>query len=95
MMDASHWHLAQFFILAPDAQGDCDAKGLCYSPARFENPRIWRVGMAAGTANGHESAKTDIREHLETWHGFLKVVKWGLGLNLLIMIFLAIFRTHG
>lgn len=50
--------------------------------------------MAAGTANEHEFGEAD-REHLETWHGFMKVVRWGLALNLFVLIFLAIFRTHG
>lgn len=51
--------------------------------------------MAAGTANRHESGETDIRAHLETWHGFMKVVRWGIAFNIFILIVLAIFRTHG
>ena len=51
--------------------------------------------MAAGSAHGYEPGKMDIRDHVKTWHGFVKFAKWGLIFNLLIMIFLAIFRTHG
>ena len=36
----------------------------------------------------------DIRDHLKTWHGFMKFVKWGTVFNILVMVFLAIFRTH-
>ncbi len=50
--------------------------------------------MAASTANDHESGTAD-REHLQTWQGFMKVVRWGVALNILLLIFLAIFRTHG
>lgn len=37
---------------------------------------------------------TDMREHLKTWHGFMTFVKWAIVGNVLILIFLAIFRTH-
>jgi hypothetical protein len=36
----------------------------------------------------------DLKEHLRTWHGFLAFVKWQVIGILLIMIFLAIFRTN-
>jgi hypothetical protein len=36
----------------------------------------------------------DIREHLRTWHGFLGLMKWLIILNVALLIFLAIFRTH-
>ena len=36
----------------------------------------------------------DIREHVKTWAGFKVFVKWGIIVNVLILIFLAIFRTH-
>ena len=40
------------------------------------------------------TSAADMREHLETWHGFMKFVKWGIIGNILILVFLAIFRTH-
>ncbi|HEY2069128.1 MAG: aa3-type cytochrome c oxidase subunit IV [Rhizomicrobium sp.] len=36
----------------------------------------------------------DIKEHLRTWHGFLGFLKWMIILNVIMLIFLAIFRTH-
>lgn len=36
----------------------------------------------------------DIRDHVKTWHLFVKLAKWGIVLNILILAFLAIFRTH-
>lgn len=41
-----------------------------------------------------EPGTMDMREHLKTWHGFMNFVKWGIIGNVLILIFLAIFRTH-
>jgi hypothetical protein len=37
----------------------------------------------------------DLKDHLRTWHGFVTFVKWGIIGNIAIMVFLAIFRTHG
>ncbi len=51
----------------------------------------------AGHAHGAEhtpASAADMREHLDTWHGFMKFVKWGIIGNILILVFLAIFRTH-
>lgn len=42
----------------------------------------------------NETGHSDMREHLKTWHGFVRFVKWGIVGNILILIFLAIFRTH-
>ncbi|MDE3116355.1 MAG: aa3-type cytochrome c oxidase subunit IV [Pseudomonadota bacterium] len=36
----------------------------------------------------------DINDHLKTWNGFVAFTKWGLVFNILVLIFLAIFRTH-
>jgi hypothetical protein len=43
---------------------------------------------------GPERGAMDIREHLRTWHGFLGLMKWLIILNVALLIFLAIFRTH-
>ena len=50
--------------------------------------------MAAGSVDGHQTGSMDIRDHLKTWHGFVKFVKWGLLFNILVLVLLAIFRTH-
>lgn len=41
-----------------------------------------------------DSGSMDIKEHLRTWHGFLSFMKWMLIFNVVLLIFLAIFRTH-
>jgi hypothetical protein len=43
---------------------------------------------------GHESDDADLKEHLKTWNGFLKLIKWQIIGTIVIMIFLVIFRTH-
>jgi hypothetical protein len=37
----------------------------------------------------------DITQHQRAYAGFLTFAKWSMGLILLVMIFLAVFRTHG
>jgi Bacterial aa3 type cytochrome c oxidase subunit IV len=37
----------------------------------------------------------DISQHQRGYAGFLTFVKYSLGFILLVMVFLAIFRTHG
>ena len=41
------------------------------------------------------SGSMDISQHQRAWVGFLTFVKYSLGFIFLVMIFLAIFRTHG
>jgi hypothetical protein len=51
--------------------------------------------MESHMEHAPESGNTDMAEHIRTWHGFLKFMKWqviGIGA---ILILLAIFRTHG
>ncbi len=44
---------------------------------------------------GHSSGgQMDISQHQKDWLGFLKFVKWQLVLIGIIMVGLAIFRTH-
>ena len=40
------------------------------------------------------SPQMDMPAHLRTWHSFTSLVKWSIGGIALIMIFLALFRTH-
>ena len=51
--------------------------------------------MAAQMEQGPETGQTDMAEHLKTWHGFLSFMKWQAIGAALILILLAIFRTHG
>ncbi len=37
----------------------------------------------------------DISDHVKTWNGFLSLVKWVVIGNVVLLLFLAIFRTHG
>jgi hypothetical protein len=37
----------------------------------------------------------DMSQHQRSYAGFLSFVKYSMGFILLVMIFLAIFRTHG
>ncbi len=37
----------------------------------------------------------DISQHQRAWAGFVSFVQYSIGFILLIMIFLAVFRTHG
>lgn len=45
--------------------------------------------------HGSDHGTMDISEHVKTWNGFLTLVKWVVIGNLVVMAFLAIFRTHG
>lgn len=42
-----------------------------------------------------ESGHMDMSEHLRTWHGFLKFMKWQVIGAVVLLILLAIFRTNG
>ncbi|HEY1614929.1 MAG TPA: aa3-type cytochrome c oxidase subunit IV [Rhizomicrobium sp.] len=51
--------------------------------------------MASQTEHKSDSGTMDMREHVRTWNGFVSFMKWqiiGIGI---ILVFLAIFRTHG
>jgi hypothetical protein len=52
--------------------------------------------MTADHGHGdYQRGNMDIKDHVKGWQGFTSFVKWSMGGILLIMIFLAIFRTHG
>ena len=52
--------------------------------------------MADNAQHGHaDSGGMDIKEQVHTWHSFTKGVKWSIVGLILIVIILAIFRTHG
>jgi hypothetical protein len=41
------------------------------------------------------SGSMDISQHQRAYAGFISFVKYSMGFILLVMVFLAIFRTHG
>ena len=43
---------------------------------------------------GSEMTTADYKDHLRTWQGFLGLIKYSIGAIVLLMIFLAAFRTH-
>ena len=51
--------------------------------------------MAGNHEHGTDSGSTDMAEHLRTWNGFLTLIKWMVAGCAALLIFLAIFRTHG
>lgn len=51
--------------------------------------------MSADTSHGSDTGTMDIKDHVKTWKGFVTFVKWMIIGNVVLLIFLAIFRTHG
>jgi hypothetical protein len=51
--------------------------------------------MEHETQHAPDSGHTDMSEHLRTWHGFLSFMKWQVVAVVVLLIILAIFRTHG
>ena len=43
----------------------------------------------------YKPGSMDISQHQRAYEGFLTFAKWSSAFILLIMVFLAIFRTHG
>ena len=51
------------------------------------------MAVQGNSNDGHGSM--DITHHVKAWAGFTSFVKWSIVLIGLVMILLAIFRTHG
>ena len=51
--------------------------------------------MAANAGQTTDQGSMDISEHVKTWNWFVWAVKWAIVANVIGLIFLAIFRTHG
>ena len=51
--------------------------------------------MAAHSDSHDEHGAMDISEHAKTWAGFTAFVKWSATGIAVVMILLALFRTHG
>lgn len=54
--------------------------------------------MAANPEHGVDTGSmspSDMNEHVRTWNGFLTFMKWQIIGAVIVLIILAIFRTHG
>jgi hypothetical protein len=51
--------------------------------------------MAGDIEHKSDTGTMDMTEHLRTWHGFLILIKWMIIGSGALLVFLAIFRTHG
>jgi hypothetical protein len=51
--------------------------------------------MAAQGDSHDEHGSMDISEHVKTWAGFTTFVKWSATGIAVVMVLLALFRTHG
>ena len=45
-------------------------------------------------AQNWRGGHTDMKEHIRTWQGFMKFMKWQVIGIIILMALLAIFRTH-
>ena len=43
---------------------------------------------------GQNESSDFMKEHLKTWHGFLKLIKWMIIGSILLLIVLLIWRTN-
>ena len=46
------------------------------------------------STSDYQSGTMDIIAQQKAWSGFTKFVKWSMGFIILVMVFLALFRTH-
>jgi len=51
--------------------------------------------MSDDVGHGSDQGTMDISDHVKTWNGFMSLVKWVVIGNVLLLVFLALFRTHG
>lgn len=51
--------------------------------------------MATHGDSRDERGSMDISEHEKAWAGFTSFVRWSILAVIVVMTFLAIFRTHG
>jgi hypothetical protein len=51
--------------------------------------------MSADNAHGSDTGTMDMKDHIKTWKGFVSLIKWMIIGNIVLLTFLAIFRTHG
>jgi hypothetical protein len=51
--------------------------------------------MAGNTEHSTDTGSTDMAEHIRTWKGFIRFMTWQVVGAVVLLILLAIFRTHG
>jgi hypothetical protein len=51
--------------------------------------------MSSNPGHEGEGGTMDISDHVKTWNWFVWGVKWAIILNVILLILLALFRTHG
>jgi hypothetical protein len=54
--------------------------------------------MAGNTEHSSDMGSTDatdMAEHIRTWKGFIRFLQWQVAGVVIVLVFLAIFRTHG
>src|SRR5665213_907 len=68
----------------------CPRHRLCYSPATLRDNQ----GNLMAHESDYKPGSMDIIAHKKAYAAFLTGTKWTFGFIMLIMIFLAIFRTH-
>ena len=66
---------------------DCRRQSFCYIPRAFKGPFM-------AHDSDYKPGSMDISQHQRAYAGFLTFAKWSTIGVLLIMVFLAIFRTH-
>lgn len=66
-------------------------RSLLYCPRFISGNSI----LMATKDDHYTPGSMDISQHQRAYSGFLTFVKYSLGFILLVMVFLAIFRTHG
>ena len=90
--ESSQKRVKRPFRPAPERSNkpSCRGQRLCYSPGQFTIKR----GLIAHESD-YQPGSMDISAHKKAYAGFLTGSKWTFGFVLLIMVFLAIFRTHG
>jgi hypothetical protein len=69
----------------------CRGGVVCYIPATSRPSG--EAEMAHET--DYKPGSMDISQHIKSYHSFLTASKWTFGFVLLLMVFLAIFRTNG
>lgn len=50
--------------------------------------------MADSTGHGPGNDFDDMKAHVQTWHGFLRFMKWQIILAIILLFILLIWRTH-
>ena len=64
-----------------------------FAIVRAASNRFLGASMADHTGHG-SGADFDYKEHVKTWLGFLKLIKWMLISSIILLAILLIWRTH-